>query len=467
MNLSKRVSVYLIVTLISKGVGFLLLPLYTKHLSPADYGVLAIIDMIGLYFGVFVSGGMNTALVRFYEKDNIKNNSAVFTAITLMVLGLFVVVYCLSLIASYFVKISEINTSYILIALIYIGFDTVNSVYIKQMVVDKNERMFFTIGMVRLFIAVPLNIYFIAYLEMGVTGFLYANAISSICIWLLFSLPYLLKNFVLEEKLFFKKIITYSLPFIPNGLLETLFSSISILMLTYFMDAEAVGLFAIAVKLASILLLTSSPIQNVWIPHMFSIKDEETKNKQYSDGFRLILIVLFSVSALLIAFSGVLFYFLIDAKFAESLVILPILLLANSIYMLRGTARIGLAISDDVKKIPIITLMSILISLPFYVVLTVNYGALGVAIGQLILSLVLVGMLLFYSNKHVKITINYMSIIMPIIALIFLPMYFEISVGFELYNPIGIITGFFILIYFSGALTKDDKLKLRSMLKRD
>lgn len=465
MSLSKRVSVYMLMTMISKGVGFLLLPLYTKYLVPADYGALAIIDTIGMYFGIFVAGGLGTALVRFYKADEAINNSVVFTSITTIVSGLFLLLLFFAYIFLLSFDIESINSDFVLIALIYIGFDTINSVYIRQMVVDKNDKQYLVIGVLRLCISVPMNIILIAYYELGILGFLYANVCSSIFIWGGFSLPYFYKNFILPEKKYFQEIIKYSLPYIPTGLLEALFSSISIIMLTYYTDTESVGLFAIGVKLASILLLTSTPIQNIWIPYMFSIKDAPDNTKYYTDGFRQILLVLFSVSILLVAASGMIFYLLVDNKFAESLVFLPVLLLSNCLYMLRGTARIGLAISDDVKKIPMITLFSILISLPFFIIFIEVFGVLGAAYGQLLLSVILVSLLLIYSNKHVKILVNLLSILIPSSAILLLPFYFKISVGFELINPIIIVLCYCLSVYFLGGLTKKDKNKLKKIIK--
>jgi len=464
--LTKRVSVYFLITLILKGVGFLLLPLYTKHLDVADYGVLAIIDIIGLYFGILVSGGLGTALVRFFDKNDVINNNITFTTINIIVLSLFLFLFLFAYIFLQSFSFIEVNPEYVLLALIFVGVDALNSIYIRQLALKKEDAKYFYTCITRVIIAVPLNIYFIAYIDLGILGFLYANIISSIALLVLYSLPHQLKVFALPSKEQVKKITVYAFPFIPNGLLEALFTSISIIMLTYYTDAELVGLFAIAVKLSTILLLTSEPIQNIWVPHMFSIRQENNKAEVYGQGFRLILLALYGVSALLIAGSGILYYFLIDAKFASSMAALPILLIANCIYMMRGTARIGLAINDDVKRIPMLTLASIALALPFYIVLVQELGIVGAALGQLLMSCILVALLVSSAKKYISLPVNYLLLSIPALVLIMLPYALGLEMGVDIILSLSVIGAFVIVAWFGGILTKNEKQKLTKLISR-
>ena len=50
----------------NKGLAFLLLPLYTRFLTPDDYGILAITTMISAFLSMLLSFGMISAILRFY-----------------------------------------------------------------------------------------------------------------------------------------------------------------------------------------------------------------------------------------------------------------------------------------------------------------------------------------------------------------------------------------------------------------
>ena len=49
-----------------KLVGFFLIPVYTRYLTPADYGVLALVATFNRILFVFLNLGQSTALFRFY-----------------------------------------------------------------------------------------------------------------------------------------------------------------------------------------------------------------------------------------------------------------------------------------------------------------------------------------------------------------------------------------------------------------
>ena len=61
-------SIYAIGMIAARIASFLLLPLYTHFLSPEDYGILALLEVVAMYFGITVNAGFNEALTRFYYK---------------------------------------------------------------------------------------------------------------------------------------------------------------------------------------------------------------------------------------------------------------------------------------------------------------------------------------------------------------------------------------------------------------
>jgi len=58
--------VYALGDIVNKGIAFLLLPLYTRFLTPDDYGILAITTMLSAFLSMLLSFGMMSAILRFY-----------------------------------------------------------------------------------------------------------------------------------------------------------------------------------------------------------------------------------------------------------------------------------------------------------------------------------------------------------------------------------------------------------------
>ena len=75
-------SIYGLGTVTSRLVAFLLLPLYTRYLTPKDYGILELIDITTGTIALVVSLGIIRSMSRFYydEKDLNNRNIVVSTS---------------------------------------------------------------------------------------------------------------------------------------------------------------------------------------------------------------------------------------------------------------------------------------------------------------------------------------------------------------------------------------------------
>src|SRR5215470_12947156 len=70
-------------------VGFLLIPVYSRFLSPADYGVLALVGMFGQILYAVMNMGQSSALFRtYFAHDDPKEYDTVITTSLWLIIGL-------------------------------------------------------------------------------------------------------------------------------------------------------------------------------------------------------------------------------------------------------------------------------------------------------------------------------------------------------------------------------------------
>ena len=65
-KLVKNSSIYTVVSVLQKAIGFFLLPLYTRYLMPADYGVVSVVTSIEAFLTAFYMLSLHGAVTRFY-----------------------------------------------------------------------------------------------------------------------------------------------------------------------------------------------------------------------------------------------------------------------------------------------------------------------------------------------------------------------------------------------------------------
>ena len=69
-RLTGHVLVYGFGNIGNRVVGFLLIPVYSRYLTPEDYGVLALVAMLGQILYAIMNMGQNSALFRTYFRHD-------------------------------------------------------------------------------------------------------------------------------------------------------------------------------------------------------------------------------------------------------------------------------------------------------------------------------------------------------------------------------------------------------------
>ena len=64
-GLARHSMVYLLGIILSKAVSFLMLPVYTRFLTPGDYGIMELTEMTLDVISIIAGGGIATGIFRF------------------------------------------------------------------------------------------------------------------------------------------------------------------------------------------------------------------------------------------------------------------------------------------------------------------------------------------------------------------------------------------------------------------
>lgn len=65
-SLAGKSIIYGVGGILLKALSFFLLPLYTRHLTPSDYGIIGVTTAISTVLGILFPSSLHGALLRFY-----------------------------------------------------------------------------------------------------------------------------------------------------------------------------------------------------------------------------------------------------------------------------------------------------------------------------------------------------------------------------------------------------------------
>src|SRR5690242_4152581 len=67
-NIAKHTATYSVAIIAGKLASFILLPIYTKHLTPADYGVMELLDLATFVLGTMLGVRISESLFYFHAE---------------------------------------------------------------------------------------------------------------------------------------------------------------------------------------------------------------------------------------------------------------------------------------------------------------------------------------------------------------------------------------------------------------
>ncbi|HEY6222205.1 MAG TPA: oligosaccharide flippase family protein, partial [Gemmatimonadales bacterium] len=184
-RIGRHVLVYGTGVILSKAVAFVMLPVYTRYLTPADYGVLQLIDMVLEVASIVAGSRLGAGIFRFYHKaETPEERRAVLSTAFLVILTS----YAAAATAMYFsapaiarVALGETgDVALVRIAGMSLAFESLLLVPFAYLRVREQSVSYVAVTMVKLVLQVCLNIVFVVYLRLGAKGVLLSTLVANI-----------------------------------------------------------------------------------------------------------------------------------------------------------------------------------------------------------------------------------------------------------------------------------------------
>jgi len=386
----KHTAIYSTADLLAKAVGFFLLPIYTRYLSPADYGILELLAVSLSIIIIFVQQGMQTSFFRAYSFDykdkKEEQREVVSTSYLYLLFSSFILLGTIFLFSKQINHLLFQSKDYTtLVRLILItGFFNILSTITFQLFRAKLQSVKFSqVSILRFLINVSLNIYFILKLKMGLSGIIYGNLITAILISILnFFLIY--KH--LSLKISFPKLknmLSYGLPLVPGGL------SIWVLMVAnrYFLErlssTTELGLYSLGNRFSGILqFMIIQPFLTTWPSIYFPLAKEKDAPITFSRLTTYFLLIGSFFSLGIIALSNPAIKVMADPKFWGAYKVIPLLVFSVLLYGLFSLLNIGIFIQRKTKYNPLIIGIAAIFNLLLNYLLIPVYGMSGAALAS-------------------------------------------------------------------------------------
>ena len=445
-NLLKNTFVLSLGTFLPKLTSIILIPILTGYLTKEEYGTYDLITTLVSLLLPAVTLQIQSAAFRFLinkRKDEKETNILITNILTFTTL-----VSILSLIILYFL-LYKINYFIRFEIIIYFLLD-ITLISLRQISRGVGDNLGFAINStVNSFIMLFFTFLGLVIFKLGISGVLIALIISSIISILTLTIKLkILKRISLKyiSKIKIKELIKYSWPMVPNNLSNWVLALSDRIVITTVIGIEANAVYAVANKIPNIFKTFQATFINAWQENAsLSVKDNDS-SKYYSKIFDSIFGILFALMALLIAFSPILFKFLIKGEYGEAYFQMPILCIGiffSSIASFIG----GIYIAHmKTKNVGITTICAAICNLIIDLIFVKKIGIYAGSISTLVSYFILAIYRMQNVKSFQKISYNYFKIIFcsSILVLLSAFIYLKKTIFDILVIIIAVITSIFV-----------------------
>lgn len=342
-------------------ISFFLLPLYTRFLSTSAYGT---VDLITTYVSLFVpvitiEQEMATFRYLIDARNSDKEKKNIITTSILNVLKLLLLFIIVYFIIVYFFKFKY---AYFILANIIV---CIFSNLFLQIARGLGENIHYSIAsFITGLTTIVLNIIFIVFLKFQVEGMLLSVILANtFCVIYLFFVLKIYKYISFKsDKNLRKQMIKYSLPLVPNGISWWIVTASDRTIISTFLGVAANGIYAVANKFPTIINSLFSIFTMSWTESASLHIDDDDRDKFFSDITNTVLRLFSCLCIGLIACMPFAFPLLVDAKFSDAYMYIPIFLIGVLCNCIIGVYSAIYIAKKKTKQIASTSIMSAVIN---------------------------------------------------------------------------------------------------------
>lgn len=290
----KHSTIYAIGNISRQLVGFLMLPVYTRFLSPADYGVLGLLALASALIESLFGARLALAMPKFYyeKPDESYRNAVISTAmITTGVISLFTTAILFLARESFSFELFGVKGYETLLGLyavliLTIAIENYGMIFIR---IQQRPILFIVFSMAKLVMQLSLNIWLVVGQHMGVMGVAVGGVASSLLFALMLTLYTFYWTGIRLDFGIAKRMLIFSWPLWVSGLASLYIHSGNRYYIKMFSTLGAVGLYELGAKFANILdIVIWEPFAQYWQVERFNIYQKGNAEVVFQSTFRFI-----------------------------------------------------------------------------------------------------------------------------------------------------------------------------------
>ncbi len=288
---------FLICSFLQKGISVITTPIFTRLLSPEEYGrynvfnswmgIISIFITLNLFQGVYTQG-----LIKFDHDKKIFSSS--LQGLTLVMVAVWTLIYVLF--HSFWNTLFSLTTIQMLAMLVMIWTTAVFNFWASEQRVELNYRKLVILTLLISFFKPTVGIFLVTHAEDKVTARILGLVLVELIGYTGLFFTQMKRGKKIFSARFWKYAVLYNLPLIPHYLSQTVLNSADRIMIKDMIDESSAGIYSLAYSVSMIMTLFNTALSQTLSPWIYQkIKYQKTEDISHVAYISLILIAAVNV----------------------------------------------------------------------------------------------------------------------------------------------------------------------------
>lgn len=274
----RHAAIYSSAAILSKAIGFIMLPFYASALGTAGYGAIGMVDAALSLLVSLLAYGFRSTLIRLYHSEEPQHRHAVLSTGICLTAAIVALLVLPCLIAAkplaHFLFGGPEFTHILLIALAGFFFETVGESAGTLLIIQNRSVLFSVVGLLRLILGLTLNILLIVKLDYGVAGYFISSLSCALFSFLVFSSIEMRQTGLRFDRRIARVILRYHLPLVPGSLVAFMGQQSERFILRALGSLDRVGILEMGYKFPSLLpMFIHGPLMRAWEPRRIELAE--------------------------------------------------------------------------------------------------------------------------------------------------------------------------------------------------
>ena len=283
---------YTLGNILIKGINFLTLPIFSRLLSPEEFGVYNVFASYDMILFVLIGLAMHTSIQSANLEFRGKINSYTSSISLIYVLNALVALVVAVLFRKALGELLSLPPASLTILVLGSFSTAVIQLYNTRISLDYSYKKYLLVSACSSILNISLSLVLIltAFSEDRAMGRIIGASVPAFLISLVLLLSFFRKEKPRFSKTYWKFGVKYSLPIVPHGISQMLLNQCDRIMISKMVSDAAAGIYSLAGNIKLILVIITESVNTAWTTWFYSQMDKGEKAAIQKRATQLLLL---------------------------------------------------------------------------------------------------------------------------------------------------------------------------------